>query len=337
MTSRLRATALATLFALGSVTAANAADPIKIAINEWTGQHLSAHIAGSVLEEMGMEVEYVTAGAVPQITALSDGSLHFNPEIWTNNSGDIFVKAVEAGDVEVVGDLGLSPREGWYYPPYMAEKCPGLPSYEALYDCAQAFAAADTFPNGRLITYPADWGTRSKDLVEKIGVPFQPVAGGSEGAMLAEMKAALATEQPMLMMFWEPHWIHAEVTLDMVEWDRSSPDCDFDEGQKRGDACGFSQADVLKVVSADFAETFPEAHAFIQRYTLDNDTQNALIAKVDQDGMDVEDAVAGWMAENPDTWKAWTTAGGSSDEASMMEQIEALKASIAKLEKMLAQ
>lgn len=65
----------------------------------------------------------------------------------------------------------------------MEELCPGLPSYQALYDCAQAFATAETFPKGRLITYPADWSTRSKDLVAAIDLPFAPIAGGSEGAM----------------------------------------------------------------------------------------------------------------------------------------------------------
>lgn len=306
MLNRLKTAATVALLAFGSTTMAFAADgPIKIAINEWTGQHLSAHIAGAMIEKLGHKVEFVTAGAVPQIAAISDGSLHFNPEIWTNNSGDIFVNAVDAGDVSVVGDLGLSPREGWYYPPYMTEKCPGLPSYQALYDCAQAFAAAETFPNGRLITYPADWGTRSKELVEAINVPFQPVAGGSEGAMLAELKSALAAKQPMLMMFWEPHWIHAEVDLDLVEWDRSTPDCDAGPKQKRGDACGFSQAEVLKVVSKDFAETYPDVHAFIEKYALSNDIQNALIQKVDQDGMKVEEAVAEWLDANEETWKSW--------------------------------
>ena len=53
---------------------------------------------------------------------------------------------MESGDIVVLGSLGLKPQEGWIYPPYMNEKCPGLPSYDALYDCAQAFAAADTFP-----------------------------------------------------------------------------------------------------------------------------------------------------------------------------------------------
>ena len=289
----------------GVMATAATAEPIKIAINEWTGQHLSANIAGSVLKEMGFEVEYVTAGAVPQFAAIAEGSLHFNPEIWTNNVGDIYPKAVEAGDIKVVGQLGLEPSEGWFYPPYMEAQCPGLPAYEALYDCAQAFAAAETFPNGRLITYPADWGTRSKDLVAQLDMPFQPVAGGSEGAMLAEMKAAVAAEQPMIMMFWQPHWIHAEVDLNLVKWDRDTADCESGPAQARGDACGFAQATVEKIVSGDFADSFPKALAAIEKMSISNDVQNALIKKVDQDGMSVEDTVAEWMAANTDTWQSW--------------------------------
>ena len=40
-------------------------DAIKIPINEWTGQHLSAHILGQLFEKMGYKAEYVTSGAVP--------------------------------------------------------------------------------------------------------------------------------------------------------------------------------------------------------------------------------------------------------------------------------
>ena len=46
--------------------AADSTDAIKIAINEWTGQHISAHVAGELLKKAGNNVEYVTAGAVPQ-------------------------------------------------------------------------------------------------------------------------------------------------------------------------------------------------------------------------------------------------------------------------------
>jgi len=327
MTNRLKVAAAAAMMAVGATTFAAAADgPIKIAVNEWTGQHLSANIAGSVLEKMGFDVEYVTAGAVPQFAAIAEGSLHLNPEIWTNNVGDIYPKAVEAGDIVVAGELGLSPSEGWFYPPYMEEKCPGLPAYDALYDCAQAFAAADTFPKGRLITYPADWGTRSKDLVSTLKMPFQAVAGGSEGAMIAEMKSAVAAKQPMLMMFWEPHWVHAEIDLNLVKWDRASADCESGPAQKRGDACGFAQAKINKIVSKGFKNDFPEAYKAVASIQISNEVQNALIQKVDQDGMSVKDAVAEWMGANESAVNGWM-----SGELSLADQLDALEARLEKI------
>lgn len=294
--------------------AAQAADTIKIPINEWTGQHISAHILGSAFKEAGMEVEYVTAGAVPQHAALAAGDLHVQPENWENLVGDIYPKAVEAGDIVIIGKTGLSAREGWIYPPYMEEKCPGLPSYKALYDCAQAFATAESFPKGRLVTYPADWGTRSKDLVEKIKLPFAAVPGGSEGAMVAELKSALASEQPILMMFWEPHWLHADAKFNWVEWPEYSAACDNDPAAgisptEVGD-CGFQQAGVIKISWKGFADKWPAAQSITEKFSIDNGVQNILIKEVDNKGRKLEEVVAEWMANNESVWKSWT-AGGS--------------------------
>ena len=121
---------------------ADSADPIKIPINEWTGQNLSAHILGNMLSDAGHAVEYVTAGAVPQFTAMSQGELHVQPENWTNNVGDIYHDAIAEGKMTVIGDLGIKAGEGWIYPPYMEDACPGLPDYKALMDCAEAFTSA---------------------------------------------------------------------------------------------------------------------------------------------------------------------------------------------------
>lgn len=299
----------ASLFAAaGFSTASQAADPIKIPINEWTGQHISAHITGSLFKKAGFDIEYVTAGAVPQFAAIAQGDLHVQPETWTNNVGDIYPKAVAAGDIEVVGSLGLEPREGWIFPPYLKDKCPGLPSYQALYDCAQAFAAADTFPKGRLITYPADWGTRSKDVVAQIGIPFEPVAGGSEGAMIAELKSAYASEQPVLMMFWQPHWLFAEYNFDWVEWDKAQGECVEESGQKKGSACGFQQATIDKIASKDFAKQFPGAYKLYKAMQIDNDTQNKLMLEIDQKGRKLETVVAEWIDANEATWGPWVKA-----------------------------
>ena len=301
------------MFAASQSKAAELGDTdtaIKIPINEWTGQHLSAHLMGQLLGKLGYKTEYVTAGAVPQYAALSQGDLHVQPESWDNNVGDIYPKAVDAGDIVIVGDTGLSAREGWIYPPYMKEKCPGLPDWKALYDCAQAFGTPETFPKGRLITYPADWGTRSKDLVEQIKLPFVPVAGGSEGAMVAEIKAAYDAQQPMLMMFWQPHWLFADYEFEWVDWPKDAKECEEKAGVAAGTMteCGFQQANVLKITSKDFKTKWPAAQVLVEKFTFTNKQQNPLIAEVDNNGRKIEEVVAEWISNNEAVWQPWIDA-----------------------------
>ena len=282
-------------------------DAIKIPINEWTGQHVSATIAGEILKGMGYNVEYVTAGTIPQFAAIAQGDLHIQPEVWTNNVGAIYPKAVESGDIVVMGQLGLKPQEGWIYPPYMEEKCPGLPDYRALYDCAQAFSSADTFPKGRLITYPADWGTRSKDVVAGIGLPFEAVAGGSEGAMIAELKSAYAAKDSILMMFWQPHWLFADLDFNWVKWNAIEGEC-VEENQSKDSACGFQQASIDKIVWKGFKANWPTAYRFFDFYKLNNDLQNKMMLEIDNKGRDLHEVVTEWIANNKSTWQPWVDA-----------------------------
>jgi glycine betaine/proline transport system substrate-binding protein len=161
-------------------------DPIKLAINEWTGQHITTYIAGEILTRMGYKVEYVTAGSYPQYTGIADGSLAATLEIWDNNMGEIGPKEIAAGHVEPLGDAGLDPVEGWLYPDYVEAQCPGLPNWEALKNCADLFATTDTSPDGRFLDYPADWGDRGAKMIKALGLPFQSVPSGGEGNLVAE-------------------------------------------------------------------------------------------------------------------------------------------------------
>ncbi|CAM9936512.1 MAG: glycine/betaine ABC transporter substrate-binding protein [Mameliella sp.] len=294
----------ATIGATAALAEVETDQPIKIAINEWTGQHLSATIAAELLMKMGYNVELVTAGGLPQFTALAQNEINLNPEVWDNSITEAYTDGLASGAIVDMGELGLEPREGWIYPAYMEEQCPGLPSYQALFDCAQAFATAETFPNGRLITYPADWGTRSKSVVEGIELPFDPVAGGSEGTMIAELKSALASEEPILMMFWQPHWVFAEIDVKWVEWNPADGEC-VEENQQRDTACGFAQAHVNKIASKNFAEVWPGAAAFVSQFALTNAEQNAMINEIDQNGRALEEVVAEWIALNEDKWTTW--------------------------------
>ena len=59
------------LFA-GNVPESN--DPIKVTIQDWTGQHFSTHVAAGLLKEMGYNVEIVVSDAITQHPAIASGS-----------------------------------------------------------------------------------------------------------------------------------------------------------------------------------------------------------------------------------------------------------------------
>ena len=90
-----------------------------------------------------------------------------SPEIWLNNVGEVYPKVLAEGKIEDLGTLGLETKEGWIYPKFMEEVCPGLPDWKALVtpECISALATPDTMPNGRFLDYPADWGSRAATII----------------------------------------------------------------------------------------------------------------------------------------------------------------------------
>ena len=88
-------------------------------------------------------------------------------------------------------DIGkLETQEGWIYPKFMEQVCPGLPDWTALEkpECIQALATPETTPNGRFLDYPADWGSRAATILADNNMPYTAVPAGSEGALVAELE-----------------------------------------------------------------------------------------------------------------------------------------------------
>ncbi|MBY0558908.1 ABC transporter substrate-binding protein [Hyphomicrobium sp.] len=285
------------------------ADPIKLTINEWTGQTITTHIAGKILKNMGYNVEYVVAGYFPQMTALQDGSVTAALEIWTTNIGDAYDKAIATKNVVDVGGLGIKPVETWFYPAYMEETCPGLPDWKALKNCSAVFATPDTAPDGRFLDYPADWGTTNKDRIKALDLPFVAIPAGSEGAIVAEIKSAFAKKTPLLVMWYKPHWVYGKYDLRQVELPPYQDGC-FDKPEiglnpNATYDCDFVRGDVRKVAWVGMAEKWPAAVKLISSLHITNDEQIEMITKIDEGGASLDAVTTDWLAANEKTWKGW--------------------------------
>ena len=267
-------------------------EPIKLAIYEWTGQHIASYIAGHILEDMGYNVEYVTAGTFPSAYGLADGNLTATMEIWDNNMGEVWPKMLDEGKIENIGALGLDAREGWLYPVHVKEACPGLPAWDALQKCSDLFANAETFPKGRFVEYPADWGARATELINSEGLEFETIPAGSEGALVAELKAAVTKKQPLLMMFWAPHWSLAEVE---TEW--------VDIPEDLLDKYSLQIPTVIKAAWPGLKDQWPTAYKFVKIYQLNNQIQQVLMNQIDNQGQDPLVATKAWVDENKGYWQ----------------------------------
>ena len=303
-------TTVAAVLAASGVQAAEMGavdEPIRLAINEWTGQHISTHVGGEMLKAAGYQVEYVTAGYMNMYQAMSDGELHAALEIWSSNVSGDYAKKIEGGGVVELGDLGLDAKEGIAYPAHVAELCPGLPAWEALKDCAGTFATAETLPSGRLVDYPADWGTPGADRMTGLDLPFKAVPAGSEGALIAELRASTERESPLLITFWQPHWAMSAYDVQFVDLPVGNEECFNDPAwgpnPNAVNDCDFAPSRIFKAGWAGIEDKWPAAFEILTSYTLAVEDQQPMMGAVDVDGGSVEEVVANWMAGNEAKWK----------------------------------
>jgi len=282
-------------------------EPIRLAVNEWTGQHVTTQIAGEMLKAAGYQVEYTTAGYMNMYQAMSDGELHAALEIWSSNVSDDYAKQVEAGGVVELGDLGLDAKEGIAYPAHVADLCPGLPAWEALKDCAAQFTAAETLPMGRLVDYPADWGTPGADRMTGLDLPFKAIPAGSEGALIAELRASTEKGSALLITFWQPHWAMSAYDVKFVDLPAGEDACFNDPAwgpnPNAVNDCDFAATRIFKAAWSGMEDKWPAAYEILSNYTMAVEDQQPLMGQIDVDGQSVEEAVAAWMAANEDVWK----------------------------------
>lgn len=282
-------------------------EPIKLAVNEWSGQQITTRIVGKLLEGAGYKVEYVTAGYQNMWQAVADGQLDAAMEVWGSNVTDQYKQLNKEGKVEDLGELGLDAKEGFVYPAHVAELCPGLPKWEALKDCAAAFATAETLPGGRIVDYPGEWGTPGADRIKTLGLPFKAIPAGSEGALIAEMKASVERKTPLIAVFWQPHWAISTYDLKFVELPKGTPECYSDPayGPNKditGD-CDFIPTRVFKADWPGVKDKWPAAYEILRNFKLSTEEQQPLMGAVDVDGLSAEDVTTNWITANAELWQ----------------------------------
>lgn len=292
-----------------AAAAPESTDPIKITLHDWTGQLVSAHIMGEVLKKAGYNVEYVQADYLAQFAGLKTGDLDLAMEIWATTGREALEEAVASGGVENLGETGLQAIEEWWYPDYVKEKCPGLPKWEALKDCAEVFATPETSPKGRYLGGPVTWGGFDEERVEALDLPFEVVHAGTDAALFAELESAEQRKAPIVLWIYAPHWAPAKYKGEFVEFPPFEKACYEDPAWgSNPDAthdCGKPRGPIWKAGWSGLKDKWPGAYKAIKAFQLDNDEMGRMVGEIDLDGKKLDDVVAAWMGANEARWSTW--------------------------------
>ena len=299
---------------------AQAAEPVRIAENDWTGNLVDINMAKIILEEhMGIEVELIYADYTGQWAGLAVGDLDVSMEIWHSFSFDAHQEFVdEKGMVEVIGDLGMVGSSGMYVPTYVikgdaergiAAAAPNLKTYKDLNQYTALFRRPETGDKGFFLGVVPSWEAHYEERFANLGINFVNVFSGTEGALLAEIESAYANGEPLLFYGWTPHWKHSVYDLTLIELPPYSDECYGIGTDEPGTfACTPPAEMTYNVARVGFKDENPKAYAFFKNMWLTSEMQSEMLLLVDVEGHGVEKAVRMWMAQNEAIWKAWIPA-----------------------------
>jgi glycine betaine/proline transport system substrate-binding protein len=281
---------------------------IKLIANTWPASELNVNVAANLLKnQLGYPVEIIALDEQAQWDALAGGDGDASLEVWPSGHGERIAQYIdEQKVVEHGGELGVIGKISWYTPKYVVDANPALATWEGFQDPAAAkeFATAETGDKGAFLAGPLGWTQYDQQIADQLGLNLQVINTASEEALLAQMSANYARQQPVLFYFYTPHAIFTK--YDLVEV--ALPECTKEEHEAKvaeGTVdCAYPDDRLIKIFNPKLAESAPDAYALLKNFNYTTDDQIEMLGLLDQ-GKTVEEAAQSWIDAHQETWQGW--------------------------------
>ncbi|MCO6178456.1 ABC transporter substrate-binding protein [Ciceribacter sp. RN22] len=304
----------------GTAGAAECGD-VSIAEMNWASAGVAAHVDGIILEKgYGCNVTLVTGDTVPTFASMNEkGEPDMAPELWVNSVRAALDTAVKEGRLiqaaPILSDGGV---EGWWIPKFLADANPDIKTVD------QALARPDLFPapedpsKGAVYNCPSGWSCQisTANLFKAVGAKdkgFELIDTGSAAGLDGSIANAFEKKIGWLGYYWAPTAILGKYEMvklsfgvehDKAEWDRCTGVADCPDPKVNS----YPVAGVFTVVTKAFAEKAGVAMDYVKARKWDNQTVGAVLAWMDENQADNEEAAEHFLKEYPDLWTTWVPA-----------------------------
>jgi glycine betaine/proline transport system substrate-binding protein len=283
---------------------------IVLAANPWTGSAVNAYVAKVALEAAGTPVEILDIDENSTWVGLDDGSIDAVLEVWpSGHAADYETYITGKGSVVDLGPLGPQAKIGWYVPTFVVDENPSLATWEGFQDSelAKLFSTDESGADlGQFLMGDPSYVTFDEQIIANLELPLKYVVAGSETALITAIQKAVDEKTPLLLQFWQPHWLQSKVDLTEVKLPEVTEACTASAAAGDGGyACDYPVDQLYKAGSAKLEAKNKMAFDFLKKFQLTTDQQNEIAAMIDSDGMTPLDAAAKWVEANADVVKGW--------------------------------
>ena len=244
------------------------------------------HFFQTVLEdEMGYDVTITAADVGPAFASVAAGDQDFFMEAWLPGLHEPYYNEDDFVDVSTIYEDGVV---GLIVPQYMADA-----GVTTLSDLADPEVAEQLDYQITGIDAGAGMMIATQDEVmpqyglDEMG--YELVASSSP-AMLAAVESAIADEEFIVGMGWQPHSMFGRYPLVILEQDEEQ----------------IWPVDDIKILGRNgVEEDLPEVVEFFENVMWTNDTIGELMVYIADSNLDTLEAAREWKNANPDVWEDW--------------------------------
>ena len=233
---------------------------ITLAVNPWTGSAVNANVAKVVLEsQLGTPTTLLDIDENSTWVGMDDGSIDATLEVWpSGHAADYETYITGKGTVVDLGKLGPSAKIGWYVPTFVVEQHPELATWEGFQDpeLAKLFSTAESGADlGQFLMGDPSYVTYDEQIIANLELPLKYVVAGSEAALITAIQTAVDEQTPLLLQFWQPHWLQSKVDLTEVKLPDVTDECLASAAAADGGyACDYAPDPLYKAASAGLEE-----------------------------------------------------------------------------------
>jgi glycine betaine/proline transport system substrate-binding protein len=298
------------------------ADCGKVVVGEmnWASGEFLARLDGLIMAKgYGCQVEYLTAGTMPQITSMNEkGTPDISSEIWANAASVAIDAAIAEKRLVKLNPAPITGAgEGWMLSAAAVKAHPELKTIDDVIARPDLFPHPEDPSKGGLHTCPPGWGCqlatgnlfRAFDMEDK---GWKLIETGSGAGLDGSIAKASERGENWLGYYWAPTTMAGKYELKLVYFNSG-----FD--QDHWDTCialpaeecadpkrsTWTVSEVVSLAQVDFASRAPQVAKYVKNRTFDAGLLNKYLSYMHDNQASGEEAAVEFMLNEEATWSKW--------------------------------